>query len=253
MDCIHSGSSVLGDSLGKNTGVGCHALLQGIFPIQGSNPSLLYLLHWQVGYLPPEPPGKPNIPLINAYLPFWQSETVFVNEINTYFLSFSILKLHWLVDTNVFSSVQSLSRVWLFVTPWTTACQAPCTSPAPGVHPNPSPLSRWCHPLSSPSPPAFNPSQHQGLFQWVSSSHQVARVLEFQLQHPSLQWTPRTDLLQDGLVGSPCSPRDSQECSPTPQFKSVNSLALSFLYNVLAAYKESILLSLISSKISSKI
>ena len=82
------------------------------------------------------------------------------------------------------------------------------------------------HPLSSPSP-AFNPSQHQGLFQWVSSSHQVAKVLEFQLQHRSFQGTARTDLLQDGLVGSPCSPRDSQKSSPTPQFKSIT---LSFLF-----------------------
>ena len=51
------------------------------------------------------------------------------------------------------------------------------------------------HPLSSPFPPFFNPSQHQGLFQWVNSSHEVAKVLEFQLQHQSFQWTPRTDLL----------------------------------------------------------
>ena len=51
------------------------------------------------------------------------------------------------------------------------------------------------HPLSSPSPPAPNPSQHQGLFQWVSSSREAAKVLEFQLQHQSFQWTPRTDLL----------------------------------------------------------
>ena len=51
------------------------------------------------------------------------------------------------------------------------------------------------HPLSSPSPPAFNLSQHQGLFQWVNSSHEVAKVLEFQLQHQSFQWTLRTDLL----------------------------------------------------------
>ena len=50
------------------------------------------------------------------------------------------------------------------------------------------------HPLSSPSP-AFNLSQHQGLFKWVSSLHQVAKVLEFQLQHQSFQWTPRTNLL----------------------------------------------------------
>ena len=51
------------------------------------------------------------------------------------------------------------------------------------------------HPLSSPSPPAFNLSQHQGLFQWVSSSYQVTKVLEFQLQHQSFQWTPRSHLL----------------------------------------------------------
>ena len=51
------------------------------------------------------------------------------------------------------------------------------------------------HPLSSPSPPALNLSQHQSLFKWVSSSHQVAKVLEFQLQHQSFQWTFRTDLL----------------------------------------------------------
>ena len=44
------------------------------------------------------------------------------------------------------------------------------------------------HPLSSPSPPTFNLSQHQGFFKWVSSSHQVAKVLEIQLQHPSFQW-----------------------------------------------------------------
>ena len=94
------------------------------------------------------------------------------------------------------------------------------------------------HPLLSPSPPAPNPSQHQSFFQWVNSSHEVAKVLEFQLQHHSLQRTPRADLLQNGLVGSPCSPRDSQEFSPTPQFKSINSLALSFLHSpTLTSYK----------------
>ena len=77
------------------------------------------------------------------------------------------------------------------------------------------------HPLSSPSP-AFNLSQHQGLFQWVSSLHQVAKVLEFQLQHQYFQWIFRTDFLQDWLVWSPCSPRNSQESSPTAQFKSIN-------------------------------
>ena len=86
------------------------------------------------------------------------------------------------------------------------------------------------HPLSSSSPPALNLSQHQGLFKWVSFSHQVAKILEFQLQHHSFQRNPRADLLQNGLVGYPCSPRDSQESSPTPQFKSINSSVLSFLH-----------------------
>ena len=87
------------------------------------------------------------------------------------------------------------------------------------------------HPPSFPFPPVPNPSPHQSLFQWVNSSHEVAKVLEFQLQHHSFQRTPRADLLQNGLVESPCSPRDSQESSPIPQFKSINSSALSFLHS----------------------
>ena len=87
------------------------------------------------------------------------------------------------------------------------------------------------HSLSSPSPPALNLSQHQGHFQWVSSLHQVAKGLEFQLQHQSFQWIFRTDLLRMDWVGSPCTPRDSQESSPTPQFKTINSSVLSFWYS----------------------
>ena len=60
MDGSPPGSSILGDSPDKNTGVGCHALLQGIFPTQGSNPHLLCLLHWQMSSLPLSPPGKPK-------------------------------------------------------------------------------------------------------------------------------------------------------------------------------------------------
>ena len=91
--------------------------------------------------------------------------------------------------------VQSLGRVRVFVTPWTAAHSLwphglpPCPSSTPGV------CSNWSHPLSSPSPPAFSLSQHQGLFQWVSFSHQVAKVLEFHLQHQSFQWKFRTDFL----------------------------------------------------------
>ena len=77
--------------------------------------------------------------------------------------------------------------------------RSPCPLPTPRVYPNSCPSGgdaiQPSHPLSSPSPPASNPSQHQGLFQWVNSSHEMAKVLEFQLQHQSFQWTPRTDLL----------------------------------------------------------
>ena len=111
-----------------------------------------------------------------------------------------------------FSSVQSLSHVRLLRPYESQHDRPPCPSPTPGVYPT---HVHWVgdviypsHPLSSPSPPALNLSQHQGLLKWVSTSHQVDKVLEFQLQHQSFQWTPRTNLLQNGLVGSPCSPRD---------------------------------------------
>ena len=65
----------------------------------------------------------------------------------------------------------------------------PCPPPTPRVHSNSCPSSQWCHPAISssvvPSPPAHNPSQHQSLFQWVNSLHEVAKVLEFHLQHQS--------------------------------------------------------------------
>ena len=99
-----------------------------------------------------------------------------------------------------FFVVQSLSCVWLFASPWTAACQASLfitislnllklmfiESVMPSNHLN------LCCLLSSL---ALNFPQHQDLFQWVSSSHQVAKVLEFQVQHQSFRWTLRTDLL----------------------------------------------------------
>ena len=95
----------------------------------------------------------------------------------------------------------------------------PCPSPSPRAYSNPCPLSgdaiHPSQPLSSPSPPALHLSQHQGLFQWVSSSHQAAKVLELQLQHRSFHWTFRVAFLLDRWVWSPSSLRDSQESSPT--------------------------------------
>ena len=87
----------------------------------------------------------------------------------------------------IFSSVQLLSRVRLFATPWIAAHQASLfitnsrsSFTQTHVH-QVSDAIQPAHPLSSPSPPAPNPSQHQSLFQWVNSSHEVAKILEFQL------------------------------------------------------------------------
>ena len=111
----------------------------------------------------------------------------------------------------------------------------PCPLLSPGACSNSCPLSQWCHPTISSSLPtstlAPNLSQYQGLSQCVGSFYQVARVLEFQLQHQSYQWIFRIDFLLDWLVWSTCIPRVSQKSSPTPQFKSINSLALNFLYS----------------------
>ena len=109
----------------------------------------------------------------------------------------------------------------------------PCPSPAHRVYSNSCPLSRWCHPTKSSSVVPF--SSHlqyfpaSGSFQmnqfFASGSQRIgvsasASVLTMNIQ----DWFPL------GCTGSPCSPRDSQESSPTPHFKSINSLALSFLY-----------------------
>ena len=111
----------------------------------------------------------------------------------------------------------------------------PCPSQTLGFYSNSCPSSQWCHPAISSSVVLFSSCSQSlpasGSFPTSQLFPEMAKVLEFQLQHQSFQWTPRTYLLQDGLVGSPCSPRDSQESSPTPHFKSINFLALSFLHS----------------------
>ena len=86
------------------------------------------------------------------------------------------------------------------------------------------------HPLSSPSPTTFNLSKHQGLFKWVRSSHQVAKVLEFQLQNsPSNEYSGLISFRMDSL--DLLAVQRTQKSSPIPQFKSTNSLVLSFHYS----------------------
>ena len=107
----------------------------------------------------------------------------------------------WFLHSNKWyrSSVQLLSHVWLFATPWIPAREASLSITNSWSPPKPmsiksvmpSTISSSVVPFSS----ALNLSQYQGLFEWVSSSHQVAKVLEFQPQHQSFQWTLRTDFL----------------------------------------------------------
>ena len=97
-----------------------------------------------------------------------------------------------------FSSVQLLSCVRLFATPWTAACQTSLSITNSWSLPKPMSMELVMPStiLSSVAPSlAFSLSQHQGLFRWVGTSHQMAKVLEFQLQPQSFQWTPRNDLL----------------------------------------------------------
>ena len=111
----------------------------------------------------------------------------------------------------------------------------PCPSPTSGVHSGSHPSSQWCHPpisssgvpfsscpQSLPASVAFPGSQ---LFAWGGQRTGVSALASF------LPKKSRTGLLQNGMVGSPCSPRDSEESSPTPQFKSINSSVLSFLHS----------------------
>ena len=132
-------------------------------------------------------------------------------------------------------SVSKSCHVWLFVTSWTAACQASLSftiswsllwfvsleSVMPSKH-----LILYRPLLLSPSLcPSIRVFSNESGF-----SHQVAKVVEFQLQHQYFQWIFRTDFLYNWLIWFPCSSRDSQESSPTPQFKSIASSVLSFLY-----------------------
>ena len=129
----------------------------------------------------------------------------------------------------------SLSHVLLFVTPWTAAHQASLSithsqsllklmsieSLMPSNH-----LTLCCFLLHLPSTfPSIRAFSNESVLH-----HQMAKVLEFQLQHQSFQWIFRTDFLEDWQVWFSLSPRGSQESSATPQFKSINSSALSLLY-----------------------
>ena len=111
----------------------------------------------------------------------------------------------------------------------------PCPSPTPGVHSISCPLSHWCDPAISSSVVPFSACPHSlpasesfpmsQLFAWGGQSTGVSALASF-LRKNTQGWSPL-----EWMVGSPGSPRDSQESSPTPQFKTINYLVLSFLYS----------------------
>ena len=106
----------------------------------------------------------------------------------------------------------------------------PCPSPTLRACSNSCLSSRWYHPTISSSVVPFSFCLQSFPASGSFPLSQVAKLLELQLHHRSFQWIFKVDFLQDWLVWSLCSPRDSQESSPTPQFKSISSSALSFLY-----------------------
>ena len=209
------------DSPGKNTGVGCHFLLQCMHAriLSHCNRVRLCATLWTVAHqAPPSTEYWSGLPVPSpswhyGTSKFWEFRSkrhplywVKLAQLDRTFQIKSTLKNKKLNVLSLYQSfklysVQSSS----VIQSCSTLCDPmDCSTPGLPVH-HPLPEStqthvHWVgdaiqpsHPLLSPSPPAFNLSQHQGLFQWVSSSHQVAKALEFQLQHQSFQWIFRTD------------------------------------------------------------
>ena len=142
-----------------------------------------------------------------------------------------------LLNNTEFSSVQfsSVAQSCPTLQPHESQhARPPCPSPTPGVYSNSCPLSQWCHPAISSSVipfsscpqslPASGSFPTSQLFTWGGQSIVVSASTSV-LPMNTQDWSPL-----DGLLRSPCSPRDSQESSPTSQFKSINFSALTFLH-----------------------
>ena len=200
---------------GKNTGMGCHALPQRVFLTQGLNPHLEIVRYHRYFRRNLKEHTQSGIVTMNL----WQSvnfyRAIFDNIIPERTFAFVWTGITFIIIRSLqleeFEMAQEqwkmkfikgkLYRILLLFS-WSVisnSCQPhglkhtriSCLSPFPRACSNSCPLSWWCHPTISssliPSPPAINLSQHQGVFQRVSSSHQVAKVLEVQLQQQSFQ------------------------------------------------------------------
>ena len=194
MSCSPPGSYVQGDFPGKNTAASCHSLLQGVILTQGLNPGLP---HWQVDSWPSEPPGKYYFV---CKLKKWKRKYWSIPNLNT------MLRAEFESFNGLFTEFPS-SLFSLVPKSCPAVCDPmECSTPGFPVNHQLPELTQThvhrvgdaiqpSHPLLYPSPPAFNLPQHQSLFQGVSSSNQVAKVLEFQLQHQPFQWIFRTNFL----------------------------------------------------------
>ena len=144
------------------------------------------ILYWRIPWI--------EDPIGSQWVRYDWSDFAFMHNLLFMFTS--------LLDSNSFiqfSSVQSLSRVWLFATLLIAARQASLSITNSRVYSNSCPSSRWCHPAISSSVVPFSSCPQSlsasGSFPMSQLFAWVAKVLEFQLQHQSFQWTPRTDLL----------------------------------------------------------
>ena len=143
-----------------------------------------------------------NLLQLYSYLMRIPYNRYIMTEYFQFFSPFVYMTAIYFTYLQTISSVQFSSVAQSFLTLQSQVlkhARLPCPSPTTGTYSNSCPLSLWCHPIISssvtPSPPASNLSQHQGLFNWVSFLNQVAKVLEFQLQHQPFQWIFRTDLI----------------------------------------------------------
>ena len=202
------------NSPGQSTRVVSLSFLQEIFPTQGSNPCLPHC-KWILYQL-----SHKGSPWTLEWVAFSSSRGFFQPRNRSgvsciagkFFTNWAIREAHNVNQNyNEVSSHTSQNVVLLLFlfSNWVISdslqphrlqhARLPCLSLSPGVCSNSCPLSRWCYWTISPSAAllsfSFNPSQHQGLFQWVRSSHQVAKVLEHQLQQQFFQWIFRVDFL----------------------------------------------------------
>ena len=155
-------------------------------------------------------------------------------------LMFAGLFYHWATRGALKVSCSVAKSYLTLCNPMDCSTRSPCPSLPLRVCSHSCSLNQWCHPIILSPVTCFsffiNLPWHQPLFQWVGSLHHIVKVLDLQLQHQLFQWIFMIDFIKDWFVLSPFCQRNSQESSPAPQSKSINSLVLSYLYGPTFTY-----------------